>query len=112
MLTARRWIGISRQALWTSRDGNQGLDIDGYVPDFFRQTGTIDLTFTSRDLPEDTANLETVTKEIAQGDTVIDLRHFGRQSKMKLSQTDVVGGDFRLGAQRLEVRGTATKRHD
>jgi hypothetical protein len=93
-------------------DGNAGLDIDGYIPDFFRQTGTIDLTFTSRDLPEDTANLETVTKEIAQGETVIDLRHFGRQSKMKLSQTGIVGGDFRLGAQRLEVRGTASKRHD
>lgn len=93
-------------------NGNAGLDIDGYIPDFFRQTGTIDLTFTSRDLPEDTSNLETVTKEIAEGDTIIDLRHFGRQSKMRLSQNDVMGGDFRLGAQRLEVRGTPTKRHD
>ena len=93
-------------------DGNAGLNIDGYIPDFKRQTGTIDITFTSRDLPEDTVNLETVTKEIAEGDTVIDLYHFGRQSKVKLSQTDVVGGDFRLGAHRLEVVGVPTKRHD
>jgi hypothetical protein len=93
-------------------DGNAGIDIDGYIPDFKTQVGTIDLTFTSLDMPEDTATLDTVTKEIAQGDTVVDLRHFGRQSKVELSQTGVVGGNFRLGAQRLEVRGVPTKRHD
>lgn len=92
--------------------GNVGLNIDGYIPDFERQAGTIDITFTSRDLPEDTVNLDTVTKQIAPGDTIVDVRHFGRQSKLKLSQTGVVGGDFRLGAQRLEVTGTPTKRHD
>lgn len=93
-------------------DGNADLNIDGYIPDFKRQTGTIDLTFTSRDLPEDTTNLETVTKQIAEGDTIVDLRHFGRQTKLKLAQSSVVGGDFRLGAQRIEITGTATKRHD
>lgn len=92
--------------------GNAGLNIDGYVPDFSRQTGAIDLTFTSRDLPEDTVNQETVTKTIAEGDTIVDLRHFGRQTKLKLSQTDVVGGTFGLGAHRLEVTGTPTKRND
>ncbi len=92
--------------------GNVGLNIDGYVPDFKRQTGDIELTFTSRDLPEDTANLDVVTKQIAPGDTIIDTRHFGRQVKLKLSQTDVLGGDFRLGVQRIEVAGTGTKRND
>lgn len=93
-------------------DGNAGLNIDGYIPDTSRWTGTLDVTFTSRDLPEDTASLETVTKQLAEGDTIADLRHFGRQTKLKLSQTDVVGGDFRLGAHRIEVSGTPTKRHD
>jgi hypothetical protein len=93
-------------------NGNSGLNIDGYVPDFFRRSGTVDITFTSRDLPEDTTSQETVTKQIAEGDTIVDVRHFGRQSKVKLSQTDVVGGDFRLGAHQLEVTGTPTKRND
>lgn len=93
-------------------NGNAGLNVDGYIPDFARQTGAIDVTLTSRDLPEDTANQDTATASIAAGDTIVDLRHFGRQSKIKLSQTSVVGGDFALGAHRLEVSGTPTKRHD
>lgn len=92
--------------------GNAGINVDGYFPDFARQTGAVDLTFTSRDLPEDTTNQDTATASIAAGDTVVDLRHFGRQSKIKLSQTSVVGGDFALGAHRIEVTGTSTKRHD
>lgn len=92
--------------------GNVGLNIDGYIPDFSRQTGDIEITFSSRDLPEDTADEDSVTKTIAAGDTIVDLRHFGRQSKIRLSQTDVVGGDFGLGAHRMEVTGTPSKRHD
>lgn len=93
-------------------NGNVGLNIDGYIPDFSRQVGAIDVTLSSRDLPEDAADEDTVTESIAAGDTVIDLRHFGRQSKIKLSQTNVVGGDFGLGAHRIEVSGTPSKRHD
>lgn len=48
----------------------------------------------------------------AEGQTVVDVRHFGRQSKIRLSQTDVTGGDFALGAHRIEVTGTPSKRHD
>jgi hypothetical protein len=42
-------------------------------------------------------------------DGIIDMRLYGRQAKFKLSQ-DAVGGDFRLGKQRIEVRGTPIKR--
>lgn len=93
-------------------NGNQGINVDGYFPDFARQVGDIDLTFSSRDLPEDTADEDTVTDAIAEGQTVVDVRHFGRQSKIRLSQTDVTGGDFALGAHRIEVTGTPSKRHD
>jgi hypothetical protein len=92
-------------------DGNAGINIDGYIPDFARQTGAITITVSSKDLPEDTATLDVVTKTIAPGDTIVDLRHFGRQCKLRLEQ-QVVGGDFRLGGHRLEVAGTATNRHD
>lgn len=92
--------------------GNVGLNIDGYIPDFSRHSGSIDITFTSRDLPEDPNTQEVVTKSIAEGQKIVDLRHFGRASKIKLSQTDVVGGTFGLGAQRLEVTGAPSKRND
>jgi hypothetical protein len=90
--------------------GNMGLNIDGYIPDFQRQEGAISLRFRSRDLPEDNDALITDTVSIATTDVIADVRHFGRQSKFQLSQTGVTGGDFRLGAQRIEVGQTATKR--
>jgi hypothetical protein len=93
-------------------NGNSGLNIDGYIPNWSRHTGNIALTFTSRDLPEDTVNQDVATASIAVGDTIKDVRHFGRQAKIRLSQTGVVGGTFGLGAHRLEVTGTPTKRND
>lgn len=94
------------------QDGNIGINVDGYIPDFARQVGPIDVTFTSRDLPEDNSNLDAVTKTLNEGDTILDIRHFGRQSKLRLSQDDALGGDFRLGAHRIEVSGVPSKRHD
>lgn len=94
------------------QDGNIGINVDGYIPDFKRQVGPIDVTFTSRDLPEDSTNLDTITQTLNEGDTVLDVRHFGRQSKLRLSQDDALGGDFRLGAHRIEVSGVPSKRHD
>ena len=90
--------------------GNSSLNIDGYVPDFNRQTGNIDVTITTKDLPEDSTPQDTVTKSVATTDSIIDMRSYGRQAKLKLSQTGVVGGDFALGAHRLEVTGVPTKR--
>lgn len=92
------------------QNGGQSVNIDGYFCDFNRQTGAIDLTFTSLDYPEDTAVLDTVETTIAEGQSVVDVRHFGRQVKLKLSQTDVAGGDFRLGAHRLEVGPASPRR--
>ncbi|MFT3987178.1 hypothetical protein [Aestuariivirga sp.] len=89
--------------------GNEGVNVDGYIPDFKRQTGEISLTFVSRDYPEDDAAIDTVIKSIAERQSMVDVRHFGRQSKFRLSQEGVLGGDFRAGAQRLEV-GTTGKR--
>lgn len=91
-------------------EGNVDLNIDGYIPDFQRQTGAIDLTWTSQDLPQSSSTLETVVEPMATTDDIIDLRHYGRQAKFKLSQSDVTGGDFRLGKQRIEVSGKPIKR--
>lgn len=97
-------------AYFDLEEGNVGLNVDGYIPDFQRQTGDIDLTWTSRDLPQDASVLETVLTPVATTDAITDLRHYGRQAKFKLSQTGVMGGDFRLGKQRIEVSGTPAKR--
>lgn len=91
-------------------DGNDSMNIDGYVPDMKRHEGDIMLTFESKEYPADTASLHSTTTTISPGDDIVDLRHFGRQCKFTLSQSDVLGGDFRLGAQRIEVGTSGTRR--
>lgn len=90
-------------------EGNVDINIDGYIPDMKRQTGAITITFTSKNYPADVATLDTETKTFAEGEEMADFRHYGRQSKFRLSQTGVIGGDFRLGEQRIEV-GTGGRR--
>ncbi len=90
-------------------DGNASLNIDGYIPDFQRNVGDKILIFTTRDLPEDASDLDVTTYTITDEMAYVDMRLFGRQAKFRLMQ-DAVDGDFRMGAQRLEVGGTPIKR--
>lgn len=83
-------------------NGNSLLDIHGYVPDFQRQTGVINLTVKTWDKPMETAVLEEQEFEIAEGQGIVDMNMAGRQMSVKLS-SDELGGDFRLGLQRIEV---------
>jgi hypothetical protein len=91
------------------QDGDVGIDIDRYIPDFKRQTGEIDLTFTSKDYPTDVDELQIENQVIPENAGLVDLRHFGRQAKFKMAQTGVVGGDFRLGRQRLVLGETGQR---
>ena len=91
-------------------DGNVSMNIDGYFPDMKRHVGNIDITWESKEYPADTAALHTTTEVIAEGQDIVDIRHFGRQSKFTLSQTDVLDGDFRLGDQRIEAAQSGKRR--
>lgn len=111
-------LNADEEALdWTLRtgyidlaDGNNSVNIDGYVPDMKRHVGVIDITFNSKEFPADTAPLHTETETIDEGQGIVDLRHFGRQVQFTLSQTGVIDGDFRLGAQRVEIGNSGTRR--
>ena len=90
-------------------DGNAIADVFGYVPNFERQSGVVNLTVYGWDYPQDASIQETAEEEIAENQGMVDL-HFGaRQVSMKLS-TNVIGGDFRLGAHRFEVQGSGRRR--
>lgn len=88
--------------------GNNSFDIDGYIPDFTEMAGTITLDFTALDTPRGDT-IDTTSKTITEARTIVDLRVGGRQAKFRLSQEEV-GGDFRLGAPRLEVRRRGKRR--
>ena len=60
------WTGPSPPATSTA-DGNNSVNIDGYVPDMKRHVGVIDITFNSKEFPADTAPLHTETEAIDEG---------------------------------------------
>lgn len=90
------------------QDGNVSLDVWGFVPDFERQTGDIELYLYGIDHPRDgVVSEDTVT--IEEDSEIVDLRMAGRQIAFRLTSNEV-DGDFRLGKCQLEVSGGGKKR--
>lgn len=88
--------------------GNTCVDIFGFVPDFQKQSGDIELYVYGLDHPRDEEIMgDTVT--ISETEKLADLRSAGRQFGMKLT-SNVLGGDFRLGTFGLEISSAGTKR--
>lgn len=84
-------------------------DIHGYIPNFFRQTGPIELTLTGFDAPQETTPIDTVNKSIAEGQGIVDMNFGARQVSMRLDGI-VIGSDFRMGLPKLEIQAEATRR--
>lgn len=83
-------------------DGNQLVDVQGYVPDFERHTGDILLTLQSWNYPQDTDVLETQQFDIAEGQGIVDCYFSGRQVSARLESVEL-GSDFRLGNHRIAI---------
>lgn len=84
------------------QDGAVSMNITGYIPNFQRQTGDIQLTIQTWDLPQDTAVMETHADTIAEAQGIVDLDISGRQASVRFDGFSV-GGDFRLGVGKIEV---------
>lgn len=93
-------------------DINQGadvIDIFGYIPNFQRQTGAIDVTIYGWDHPQQLTPIDTHTESIAEGQGIVDAHLAGRQIAIRLS-SDEVGGDFRLGLSKVEGQAGGSRR--
>lgn len=84
------------------RNGKTDIDVDGYIPDFQRQSGDVTLNLWTKDRPQSASNLYDEDFTIAEGDTVVDTRLGGRYLGFKLT-SNALDGDFRLGLPMLEV---------
>jgi len=89
--------------------GDQTLDLCGFIPDFERQAGTVDLTITTHDYPADEHPLETEQTEIPVKTGMVDIWIGGRQVGFRMSG-NALGSDFRLGKPRVEVKGAGLRR--
>lgn len=83
-------------------DGATDVDIEGYVPVFDRQAGTVELTLTTKDRPMSATALEEETFDIDEGDDLVDTYMGGRYAKQRLT-SNALDGDFRLGVPVIQI---------
>lgn len=85
-------------------NGDQNMDVMGFIPDFTRLTGNCNLSIEVRRFPQD-PNGVVVPSVIADNDSTpnIDLRLDGKMAGYFLD-SNVLGGDFRFGTPRLNAQ--------
>lgn len=90
--------------------GDRNMDVMGFVPDFKRQTGEVDLSILTQTYPQETATVEgPYTIEDDASTPRIDLRIGAKMIGFKL-ESNVLGGDFRLGMPKLELQPAGARR--
>lgn len=84
--------------------GEQNVDVMGFIPDFSRLTGSINLIINTRFYPQD-SNTTSGPYTITATDTtpLVDLRVDGKMVGFELD-SNVLGGDFRFGVPRLNIQ--------
>lgn len=82
--------------------GQQVLDMEAFIPDFQRHTGSVDIELVGYDYPMKTTPVWSETRAIAPGDGIVDTFMEGRQISFTL-RSFVLDGDFRLGLPRVSI---------
>lgn len=91
-------------------NGMLNIDIFGFLPDFERQAGSLNLTINSRYYPQDPNQASgPYTISPNDGSPRIDLRLDGKMVGFELD-SNTLGGDFRLGVQRVDIQPSGARR--
>jgi len=90
-------------------DKKQSVDIFGFAPDFEQQIGEIALEVQARDRPQ-SLSYDRETATLALNTELTDLRVAGRFFSYRLSQSEILDGDFRDGTHWLQVEGAGLRR--
>jgi len=90
--------------------GDKRMDLFTFIPDFERQTGNVNLTVNTQTYPQDTPTA-VGPFTIAANDTTprIDLR-IGAKLVGYTLESNVLGGDWRIGVPRVEVQPAGARR--
>lgn len=91
-------------------DGNKLMDIFGFIPDFQRITGDVDIYPLGRDYPSSSdVTYGPYTIDDSGTTPIIDFRLSGRLFGYKLQQS-VLGGDWRLGIPHADIQPAGARR--
>lgn len=89
-------------------DGDVKMDITGIVPDIYNQVGAVEVTLYTRDKPKSVERIEG-PYTLYDDSELVDTRANGRQVAVKF-QSNVVGGNWRLGKTRFHVKRAGGRR--
>jgi hypothetical protein len=88
--------------LYALGEGEQNVDVFGFVPDTERQTGPVTIEMYSLDRPNSSTQLDSATLTFNVGDDGEDVRMQARHFSFTL-RSNVLGGDFRLGIPAVHI---------
>lgn len=89
-------------------EGNREFEVLGFSGDWGRQTGVVTVTFTASDGSGE-ATIDSGSVTMTPGTSTEDLRLAGRLISFMM-RSNVVGGDYRLGAFSFEIRVAGGRR--
>lgn len=90
--------------------GDRSIDVFTLIPDFERQTGQVNFSINSQYYPQETATVYgPYTIEDDASTPRVDLRINGKLIGFKI-ESNVIGGDFRLGLPRIEAQPAGARR--
>lgn len=95
-------------APWDLGEGDEHVDILGIIPDFHELAGTMQIHLLTKYYPNEDET-ESEAYQATRTTRVIDTRETGRQVGFRLTNEDL-GGRWRLGALRLDIRPTGSRR--
>lgn len=87
-------------------NGDRNLDVFGFIPDFERVSGEIDLTVNVQNLPNETATV--IGPYNSTSPALLDFRADGKLVGYML-ESNVLNGDFRLGVPRANVQPSGAR---
>lgn len=89
------------------REGQDLIDVEGLVPDFFEQAGVLEITLQGWDRLRDAAPIDEVEIALADDSPLEDFRFHGRYFGLTI-RSNSLGGDFRMGKPVLlgKVKGS------
>lgn len=85
------------------------FDIEGFIPDFQRHVGDLELTLNAIERSPEPAITDTETETVEPGVGLIDLHMAGRLVDFEI-RSNVLGGDFRLGKPAFEFKPAGRRR--
>lgn len=90
--------------------GDVNLDINGLIPDTERQSGNVNVTVLTQYYPNDTPVANGPFTMAADDTTpIIDMRLDGKMVALQF-QSNVIGGDYRLGMMRIDMKPSGARR--